>query len=948
MRKRFFGVLMALVALATGFTANAQMPQMPQMPLDSATLYGKLPNGLTYYIRHNETPKGQADFFIAQNVGSILEDDSQRGLAHFLEHMCFNGTKNYPGNGVIDYLETVGVKFGQNLNAYTGFDETVYNISNVPVQRSGVIDSCLLVLHDWANDLTLDPEEIEKERGVIHQEWRRSSVGQMRILEQLLPKIFPGSKYGERLPIGTMEVVDNFAPQTLRDYYEKWYRPDNQAIIVVGDIDPKNIEERIKKIFADIEMPANPAPRVFEGVPDTPGTIYAIGHDKEMSSSVALIMFKQPQQMLPREYRNTQMYYPIDFTTSMVTMMLNERLRDMSQKADCPFAGASVEIGDFFVAPTKDAVTLEVVGKGNNIVPALEAAYRELLRAARGGFTVSEYERARDRYVSRYEKAYEQRAGRENTSYAREYAAHFTKNEPAPGVEVEKQIAEQYNQAPAQMVVGQLNQLLPQMISGTDNRIVLVMTPEGDNIVIPTEEGLSTLISSVEAEDIKGFEDNAKTEPLIDTLPTPIEGKVSENAQWGATEITYPNGAKVIVKKTDFKPGEILFDAVANGGAQNVSAENTTLQAMSDRNGNFILNNFAMGGYTSSDLQKYLSGKQTSLSLSVSPSTREIEGSTTPKNLKYLMELIYMSFTGLHYDAEEFAGIKSSLAGQLGQAENNPQFIFGRELMKALYESEGLRSLDAAAVGALNLDDFESTVKNLFANPAAFTFTFVGDIDVNEFVAMANQYIGTIRAPRIADVPAGNNAAWEIRPGTELIEQTTAMETPQTWVAIMVTGNEPFSVKDRIAASMAGQILSNRLLKKIREEMGAVYSIGAGAGLQRTGNNNFMLQIPFPMKPEMKDEVLVEIRKMVDGLAVEIADEEFAPIKEYMIKNAKESLEKNDSWLAGITGAQINGVDTFNTNLDAVNAITVDDVKALMKNILSQGNYRTFVLDPAK
>ena len=299
-------VLLACVLFPGIVRAQGQNPMLQPLPVDTAVRIGKLPNGLTYYIRHNEYPKGQADFYIAQNVGSILEEDNQRGLAHFLEHMCFNGTTNFPDNQLREWLESIGVKFGANLNAYTGVDETVYNINNVPVARESVQDSCLLILHDWANDLTLDPKEIDKERGVIHEEWRRSMQGQMRIIEKLLPIVYPTSKYGHRLPIGTMEVVDNFAPQALRDYYEKWYRPDQQAVVVVGDIDVDRIEGKIKEMFSSIEMPENAAERKYEPVPDHKGTIYAIGSDPEQKTLIGQLMFIS--NPLPKEMKNTPMY----------------------------------------------------------------------------------------------------------------------------------------------------------------------------------------------------------------------------------------------------------------------------------------------------------------------------------------------------------------------------------------------------------------------------------------------------------------------------------------------------------------------------------------------------------------------------------------------------------------------------------------------------------------
>ncbi|MDE6369835.1 MAG: insulinase family protein, partial [Muribaculaceae bacterium] len=303
--------------LTFGF-ASAQMPQqMPPVPTDTAVTVGKLDNGLTYYIRHNNTPKGQVDFYIAQKVGSILEEENQRGLAHFLEHMCFNGSENFPGNRLIDWLESVGVKFGYNLNAYTDVDETVYRINNVPATRPAVVDSCLLILHDWASALTLDPDEIDSERKVIHEEWRQAMVGEMRLIEKLLPIIYPDNRYGERLPIGTMEVVDNFPYQALVDYYHTWYRPDQQGIVVVGDINPAEIEKKIKEIFGSIKMPENAKERVYYPVDDTPGTIFAIGADPEVRNISFELMFKI-DPLLPREYRNTQAYFPIEYMRSMV------------------------------------------------------------------------------------------------------------------------------------------------------------------------------------------------------------------------------------------------------------------------------------------------------------------------------------------------------------------------------------------------------------------------------------------------------------------------------------------------------------------------------------------------------------------------------------------------------------------------------------------------------
>jgi zinc protease len=940
MKKLFFSVLTA-IAISLGFNhVAAQMPQMPPCPIDSAVRVGKLDNGLTYYIRHNEMPKGQADFYIAQKVGSILEEDNQRGLAHFLEHMCFNGTKNFPGNSLISWLETVGVKFGYNLNAYTSIDKTVYNISSVPVARQSVQDSCLLILHDWACDLTLDPKEIDSERGVIHQEWRRSMVGQMRIIENLLPVMYPNNKYGVRLPIGTMDVVDNFAPQALRDYYEKWYRPDQQGIIVVGDIDPDYIEAKIKEMFGPIKMPENAAERYYVPVEDTPGTIYAIGKDPEMAYAIASLIFKQSEKFIPKELNNTEAHFTWSYISGMIERMLNQRLSEMSKKPDAAFAQAGVDLGDFFFTDQKDAVTLQVVGKGNDIRPAFQAAYREFLRALRGGFTEGEYERAKAQYIAEMEKSYEQRAARENTSYCEEYVRNFVDNEPIPGIEYELQHAQMY----AQMLpLEAINGTFAQVVEGQDNRVFMAMLPENDTYAIPTEAEVAEVIAGVEAEDIEAYKDEMKSEPLIPSLPKAVSGKVTENKQWNATEINYPNGVKVIVKPTKFTDGEVLFDATAKGGIANIDATPATVQFLQ-----YALSTHGLGTYTDSDLRKYLQGKQTSLSVDYDEYTRSLTGSSTNKNVQTLMELIYMSFKDLNLNSEDFAGMQNRLVAMLENQENTPNFKFGKGLQQNLYASASQQQISSEAVKAANLDESNAIAKQLYANPADFTFTFVGDIDLNTFIPLVDQYIGSLTAPRIAGISYAPKADWEITKGSATDQDKMEMQTPQTYVAVVASASVPYTYKNRALSSIAGQILTKRLLAKIREEMGAVYSISAQGSMTRLGTQNTTIISNFPMKPEMKDVVLSEIHGMVYDMTSNVSDDELNPVKEFMVKTVNENLEKNEGWLYAIAGASLNGVDNLNGAIDTLNGITTADVKAFMKQVLDQNNYRVYVLEPAE
>ena len=436
--KKLISFLLMLVAVSA---VSAQM-QMPPVPLDPAVKTGKLNNGLTYYIRHNEWPEKRCDFYIAQRVGSMQEEDDQRGLAHFLEHMCFNGTTHFPGDALKQYLERIGVKFGENLNAYTSFDETVYNINNVNVEIAGAVDSCLLILHDWSHDLLLEDKEIDKERGVIEEEWRVRRSAQLRLIEAALPTICKDSKYAERMPIGTMEVVKNFPYETLRSYYRKWYRPDLQALIVVGDVDPDAVEKKLQEMFADIApAAANAAVREEFPVPDNQEPLVFIGKDKEFTGMVASVMFKT--EPLPRELRGTMAYIAQDYVEDAISGMLNERLNELTRKADAPFSGASVSFGDFLVAKTKEALSLDISMKENRYAEGIKAAYRELLRASRGGFTESEYDRFKQEYLSQIDAAYEARDKRTNTSFVNDYVRHFIDNVPAAGIEWEHQMMNQ-------------------------------------------------------------------------------------------------------------------------------------------------------------------------------------------------------------------------------------------------------------------------------------------------------------------------------------------------------------------------------------------------------------------------------------------------------------------------------------------------------------------------
>ncbi len=912
--------------------------QLPKMPLDPQVRYGKLPNGLTYYIRHNEKPKGQADFYIAQKVGSILEEDNQRGLAHFLEHMCFNGTENFPGNSLVSWLEGIGVKFGANLNAYTSIDETVYNISNVPVASESVVDSVLLILHDWADGLTLDPKEIDKERGVIHQEWRRSMVGQMRILEKLLPEIYPDSRYGYRLPIGTIDVIDNFKPQEIRDYYETWYRPDQQGIIVVGDIDVDLMEKKIAQTFAPIKMPDIVKERVYFPVPDTKGTIYAIGGDKELSNPVVEFMVKQ--DALPAEIKGTQAELASTFLTYVISHVLNERLNDIASKPDAPFAAASASYGEFVLAKTKDMLGIAALPKNNEIPAALSAIYREMLRAAIGGITASEFERAKAEYMSTLESAYNNRANVESGKYVKEYVRHFIDGEASPGIETEWKFAQ--FMVP-QLPLATINSALKKMVTA-DNRIVMVFIPEAEGYTVPTEQQLADAMEAVDKEDIQPYVDETRDDPFVKNLPAP--GKiVSEKqlSQWDATEWTLSNGAKVILKPTKFKEDQILFSAFAAGGSSEIPASQAANLIVMP----YAFEKLGFGDYTASDTEKYLSGKKISLTPHISAYERELSGESTPKDLPVLMEFIYNVFTCPSLDEKEYDSQISAIKAMLANQEATPNYKFSELLTKSIYNDPRRGMINTDAATKASREEILTILKSMTENAADYTFIFVGNVNTATLKPLVEKYLAVLPGKASQKANPKDVPSLDIAKGSATVVEKMEMQTPQTYVAIISSADIPYSVRDRALASIAGQIMSKRLIGTVREEMGAVYSISASGSMAPLGGSNAILQSIFPMKPEMKDEVLGYIADQFDDMTKNISQEEFASVIEYMIKNARENLEKNESWRNAIVLAEaVPGIDTMNGIIELYQSLTPSDVTDFMSRLQKQNNYHVIILDP--
>ena len=923
--KRIFS---ALFILSCAVMAWAQQPQMPPIPTDPNVRIGKLENGLTYYIRHNELPEKRADFYIAQKVGSILEEDNQRGLAHFLEHMCFNGTTNFPGKGIINWLETIGVRFGENLNAYTSIEETVYNIDNVPVIRDGIVDSCLLILHDWANDLTLAEAEIDNERGVIHEEWRTGQGAMMRMYEQALPKAMAGSKYGHRLPIGTIEVIDNFPYQALRDYYEAWYRPDQQGIIVVGDIDVDKVEAKIKELFSPIPMPANAPERKYEPVPDNKEPIVTIAKDKEQPSTMIYLWHKHPAT--PNEAKGNIGYLVQNYLFSMISSMMHARLEELRQGANPPFIYAASGDSDFLMAKTTEAYVGMAMSKDDGIPTALAALVREIERARKFGFTASEYARAKADYLRELESAYNERDKMKNDEYVEEYVRHFIDNEPIPGIETEYAIM---NQLVPNIPVEAINSILPQLIKD-ENIVINIFGPDKEGMVYPTEAEILDVLKKTKAEEITAYEDKVSDEPLLKEAPQAGKIVKTEEGPFGSTALTLSNGVRVVVKNTDFKADDIRMRAYSPGGTS-IFGTNEFIQIK-------MLNSVAslggLGNFSSVDLEKVLAGKKASVGAIVGSQTEILSGYCSPKDLETLMQLVYLSFTAPRMDDAAFESFKQRTKASLANQEANPMVALSDTLQKEMYGNHPMaKRFKAEMVDQIDYNRIMEMYKDRFKEAGDFTFLFVGNINLEEAKPLIETYLGGL--PTINRKENYKDIKLDIQKGAHKNVFEKQMETPKATVISVISGNCEYNLKNDLLMTLLKQTMDLVYTETIREKEGATYGVSTTGMVSRYPKDEALFQIYFDTDPakreKMEQLVMAELQKVAQEGP---RPEHLAKVKEFLLKKHLENVKENGYWLN-----KLNEYYWYNTDMDSnydklLNELSVEDVKNFTKALLDQGN----------
>ena len=909
------------------------------LPLDPTVRVGKLKNGLTYYIRHNANPENIVNFYIAQKVGSIQEEEHQRGLAHFLEHMCFNGTDHFPDKALINYLESIGVKFGADLNAYTSIDETVYNIDNVPVNVAGAIDSCLWILRDWADGLTLSPAEIDKERGVIHEEWRGRNSAMMRMQERMLADIFPGSRYGERLPIGIMEVVDNFPYEALEEYYKKWYRPDLQGIIVVGDIDVDDIEKRIKEIFKSVKKAKKPAERVYFPVEDNEEMIFSQQVDKEQQNYMLQLMYKH--DVMPREKRNTREYIYDRIKHSLAINMLNRRFSEIMTRENPPYMRAGVGYGEFVVAQTKAAFTVMVTCKPEQMMQAIPMVFTEVERARRFGFSESEFKRVIDGNKASLDAWYAERDKRTSDYYVQNCVRNFLDNSDMMSPEDEYKLLQEIYST---ITLDEINAVIP-ALHRKDNRVAVSFAPEKEGVVYPGKEDIEALLDVIEgARNITPYEDDTVDAPLLASIPEGGKVVATEEGMWGSTVWTLSNGIKVVLKSTDFQADRISMVGYKVGG--------TNRYPDSDRLSISMLSSLSsIGGYgafDASQLGKKLSGSTASAGVGFTPVYDVINGGCSLKDAETMFQLMYLKYTSPRKDLKAYESMTTRMRNSLKDRNLNPNTALSDSLVMALYNGHP-RSLPltAADVDSIDYDRVLEIYRERTSDATGYTFFIIGNVEAEALKPLVERYIGALpcggRVEELVKSPV------ETRKGVYRNNFKNKMEQPSGTEVIYYSGDIENTRKNVITMSYLSQVLRMVYTEEVREKEGGTYGVSVGGNMSGKLENGYSLTIRFNMSPDRREELAAIIVREFEKIAAEgPAEEQVEKTRSYMLKTFEENKKKNSAWMGWLQAYYLDGENNYDGYEELVKGITAEDIRLLASYILEQGNFIEVSMVPAE
>ena len=906
------------------------------LPQDPTIRKGQLKNGMTYYIRHNAKESGLADFYIAQRVGSILEEPRQRGLAHFLEHMAFNGTKNFPGKGkrlgIVPWCESIGVKFGANLNAYTSIDQTVYHIGSAPLKREGIIDSCLLVLHDWSHYLLLEDAEIDKERGVIHEEWRTRRAGKavQRLMELAMPKVYKGTKYEDCMPIGSMDIVDNFPYQDLRDYYQKWYRPDLQAIIVVGDIDVDKMEKKIKRIFSPIPMPKKAAERVYYPVGDNDKMIIDIEKDKEQP--IVLCHIYQKREATPDSEKNSEKYLRDNYIDGLISTMLNDRYAELRQQPVPPFQSATGRASTFFLSRTKDAFSISISCKQDNILGGIISAVGVAERARQHGFTQSELDRAKSLRLNAAERRANMQGDYRNSHYVNNCVDNFLEGEPLVSVDF---LLENTKQLDSEVTLAEVNAAVKQLITDK-NQVVLMYAPDKEGFEIPSEQQIEQVILAAQQQSYAPYVEDANgitlTSHLASLTSTPGAIVSEKPYRHGFTELTLSNGMKVYTKKTDYESDAVSLRMYADGGTSLYGNEDIPNFALLSSS----ISEAGVGPFDAVTLRKQLTGKSVRVSPSIGSRGQSISGSSSVKDVEALFQLAYLYFTEPRKDTAAFAGLMNRQYNFLANRNASPKVDYNDSIRAILYgHHPRMEPVVQQTLEKVSYDRILEIYKERFSDAANFKTVIIGNYDEQQLRQLLCRYLAVLPATNKHE-QADESRLPQIVGGTSVHKFTKKQATPLANVSIFYTADVPFTPQSDLELDFLKRCLSIAYTDSVREEKGGTYGVSVDFGLDKDDQPNATLKISYNADPSRYNELNPIIYQQLKNIAERgpLASS-MEKVKQYLVKQYAQAAITNDYWSYIIWHELDDDTDFDRDYCKMVEEMKASDVQQMARKILA-------------
>ncbi|MCF8359019.1 MAG: insulinase family protein [Prolixibacteraceae bacterium] len=934
MNKLFILLALLLTMLIVKF-CPAQIDFSQPAPIDPEIRYGILDNGLTYFIRHNKEPKERASFYIIQNVGALLEEDNQNGLAHFLEHMAFNGTEHFEGKGILNTLEKHGVAFGRNINAYTSFNETVYNLSDVPTTHPGLVDTCLLVLHDWSNYLLLTEEEINLERGVINEEWRTRRTPSFRMRNQWFPVLFKGSKWAERDVIGDTTVIRYHDPETLRDFYHDWYRTDLQAIAVVGDIDVDDTEQKIIERFSSIPALENPKERPVFKVPQHDETYYVLATDKEaQQNQINIFTLHENNDDKVKTLNDIREGY----IKSLFNSMTNMRIRELLQKGQPPFVAGAIQKSSFVRG--YDSYSLLAIANPDEEDKALKAILAENEKIKRFGFNASELERAKINYLTNLESSYKQKDKIRNDSYCAGIRDFYLTGDPVTGIDFSYQFA---NAIMPTITVEEVNQKAKNWMKETNRTIVI--TGPGEGTTHLTKDEAINILAGASNMKVEAYIDAASSASLIEEeLPGAEIVAEKQMEELDAVEWTLANNVKVIYRHADYEKDNVLLSAFSKGGTSLWDDEYVPSLQMATT----FIEAYGIGEYDAITLQKLLAGKKVSLSPTLSGLTEGFSGSSTPKDFETMMQLTYLYFEKPRFDKEAHDALMSRYMAYVKNLEKDPRKIMQDSLtiIRADYHPRA-RTIGTQFLSEIDFNNIEEIYNDRFSDAGDFIFFIVGNIEEETAREMAQKYLGSL-------TDTDREETWidrKVRRPEGLTEKVipVPLTTPKANVNILYETDMEFNPENMLALKALEGILDLRYTEKVREEEGGTYGVGIGTDLNKFPVEKATVQINFDCDPNRADElktiVYGEIDKIVDEGPTQV---DFDKTIKNLLKDREQSREHNSFWLNALNNMYYTGLNTASEENyeDILNSMTQEDVQQLTKSLFNDPDLIDIVFIP--